>query len=155
MVIVTFLAAFVSSAIFAFMTIYTNMKNEKERFDLQLQNISSYSIKYPYLGQRTFADTWDPSLVNNDEKYQRYEAYCIMIFNFIYDVYVWKKHKRRKVENYIGIRSWLEKHKKYWNNPPINSENNVYGDDFKKFVGIYITNENEIMQGCQLTNKEG
>ena len=138
MVIETILAAFVSSVIFAVMTIYTNMKNEKERFDLQLQNILSYSIKYPYLGQSIFADTWDPSLVNNDEKYQRYEAYCIIVFNFMYDVYEWKKHKRKKIENYIGIRSWLEKHKKYWNNPSLNSGNNVYGEDFKKFVEIYI-----------------
>jgi len=127
MVVVTFLAAVISSAVAALVSFRINRESKKERFDLQLQNIIAYSMKYPYLEQKTFTDAWEPSLATNDERYQRYAHYFSIVFNFIYDVCLWKKYKQKDIENYIGIKFWVWKHEKYWKNPQTKSENDIYG----------------------------
>jgi hypothetical protein len=122
-IIATVVAAVFSSFVAIIMSIYTNRKKEKERFDLQLEKILSYSMEYPYLEQKIFTDTWDKSLIAKDEKYQRYERYCSIVFNFIYDVCLWKKYKKKDIENYVGIKFWLWKHEKYWKKPSLEGEN--------------------------------
>jgi len=134
MIIATLLAAVISSIVAIVVSINLNKENKQERFDLQLQNILSYSMKYPYLEQKIFTDTWDPSLATNDKKYQRYDCYCRIVYNFLYDICLWKKYKQKDIENYIGIRLWLWKHEKYWRNPQAKYENDIYGEQFSDFV---------------------
>jgi len=135
----TIIATVVSTGVATFISIYLNRKKEYERFDLQLQNILSYSIEYPYLENRKFTESWIPSLVNNDEKYQRYENYCAMIFNFLSQICTWKKYKSKKIEKYIDIRNWLRIHEKCWKNPSFRYENtDVYDIKFSNLVKSYI-----------------
>jgi len=139
MIIGTIVAAAISSVIATVVSIYLNREKKKERFDLQLQNILSYPMKYPYLEQRIFTDTWDPSLVANDERYQRYERYCSIVFNYLVDICSWKKYQQNNIESYIGVKNWLRRHKKYWKNPSSEYENiDVYGKRFSDFISYYI-----------------
>jgi len=138
-IIVTIIATVISTGVATFVSIYLNRRKEYERFDLQLQNILAYSIEYPYLENRNFTDSWVPALVNNDERYQRYENYCAMIFNFLSQICTWKKFKQNKIEKYIDIRNWLRIHEKCWKNPSLAHENtDVYDTDFTNLVKIYI-----------------
>jgi len=138
-VVGTIVATIISTGVATFVSIYLNRKQERERFDIQLQNILSYSIEYPYLENRVFTNAWKPSLVDTDEKYQRYESYCCLIFNFLSNVCEWKKHNQKNIEAYIDVKNWLRIHEKCWNNPSLAYENaDVYDDKFTSFVKRYI-----------------
>jgi antitoxin component HigA of HigAB toxin-antitoxin module len=138
-VIGTVIATVISTGVATFVSVYLNRKREQERFDLQLQNILAYSIEYPYLENRLFADTWVPSLVDNDERYQRYENYCCLVFNFLSEVCEWKKYRQKMIEKYIDIKNWLRIHEKCWKNPSLAYENaDVYGKRFSDLVKGYI-----------------
>ena len=140
MVVVTILAAVISSAVAALVSFCINRESKKERFDLQLQNIIAYSMEYPYLEQKIFTDAWDPSLADDDERYQCYVHYFSIVFNFIYDVCLWRKFKQKNIENYIGIESWLRKHETWWKKPLTEHGNiDVYGKQFSDFVKNYIS----------------
>jgi len=135
----TIIATFISTGVATFISIYLNRRKEYERFDLQLQNILAYSVEYPYLENRKFTENWEPSLVNTDEKYQRYENYCAMVFNFLSQICTWKKYNQKKIEKFIDIRNWLRIHEKCWKNPSLAYENtDVYGVKFTNLVKIYI-----------------
>jgi len=139
MVLGTIIATVFSSIVAAIVSIYMNKEKKLERFDLQFQNILSYSMEYPYLEQKIFTDTWEPSLITQDEKYQRYNIYCSIVFNFIYDICLWNKYKQKKIDNYISIKKWLRKHEKCWKQPVTEYENiDIYGKQFTDFVKNYI-----------------
>jgi len=115
-----------------------NRKNEKERFDLQRQSIHQFKLKYPYFDDMNFTNTWDPKL-RNDKKFLRYSVYCTIVFNYLYDIYVWKKSNKAKIEDYITIKRWVKVHEKYWKNPIVKNENiDIYGDDFFYFINSYF-----------------
>jgi len=138
-VIGTIIATIISTGVASFISIYLNRKREQERFDMQLQNILAYSIEYPYLENRVFTNAWSPSLVDTDEKYQRYENYCCLVFNFISEVCAWKKYNQKDIEAYIDVKNWLRIHEKCWKNPSLAHENtDVYGDKFVSFVKKHI-----------------
>ncbi|MCL2765938.1 MAG: hypothetical protein FWD40_11785 [Treponema sp.] len=140
MVIATLIATIISTGFATFISIYLNRKRERERFDLQLENIIAYSIKYPYLGNKLFVEKWEPLLIEKDERYQRYEIYCTVIFNFLYDVCEWKKYNQKKIEEYIGIKYWLRKHEKCWKYPSSSYVNtDIYGERFSNLVKTYIS----------------
>lgn len=135
----TIIATVISTGVATFVSIYSNRKKKWERFDLQLQNILIYSIEYPYLENREFTEKWMPSLVNTDEKYQRYENYCVLVFNFLAQVCSWKKYKRKKIEKYIDIKNWLRIHEGCWKAPSLAHENaDVYDKKFSDLVKNYI-----------------
>jgi hypothetical protein len=139
-IIATLIATIVSTGFATFVSIYINRKKEQERFDLQLQNILSYPIKYPYLENRKFTEAWKPSLADNDIKYQRYENYCSIVFNFISAVCEWKKYNKKEIDKFIDVKDWLRIHERYWKNPVSLYENvDGYDEKFLEFVRSYIT----------------
>ena len=139
LVIATIIATVISTGVATFVSLYLKRKSERERFDLQLQNIITYTIEYPYLENRLFTEKWEPSLIDNDERYMRYETYCAIVFNFIYDICEWKKFNQKNIEEYIGIKHWLRKHEKCWKHPSTaHSNTDTYGDKFSDLIKIYI-----------------
>jgi len=57
-VLAAIIATIISTGVATIVSIYLSRKKEQERFDLQLQNILSYPIKYPYLENRKFTEDW-------------------------------------------------------------------------------------------------
>jgi hypothetical protein len=133
------IATIISTGVATLVSMYLNRIRERERFDLQLQNILIHSIEYPCLESRLFTEKWEPSLMDKDEKYLRYENYCAMVFNFLSDVCEWKKYNKKNIESYIDIKNWLRIHEKCWKYPSLSHENtDVYGDKFSNLVKTYI-----------------
>jgi hypothetical protein len=138
-IIGTLIATLISTGVATIVSFYLNRLKEIERFDLQLQNIVSISIEYPYLESREFAKTWSPELIKTDDRYQRYENYCGLVFNFLSEIAEWSNYKKEKIEAYIDIKNWLRIHEKCWKNPSLKHENvDVYDDKFKTIVNLYI-----------------
>jgi hypothetical protein len=138
-VIGTIIATLISTIVATTVSLRLNRKKERERFDLQLQNIMAYPIEYPYLENRKFTEGWHPSLTDKDERYGRYENYCNLVFNFLNQICEWKKYNKEEIEKYIDIKNWLRIHEKCWKNPAFPHENtDVYDGKFSEFVGMYI-----------------
>jgi hypothetical protein len=134
----TLIATVISSLVAALVSFFLNRQKEKERFDLQLQNILQFSVQYPYLENSAFTNTWEPELTN-DEKYQRYENYCTLLFNYLADLYEWFKYNQKKIESYIDIKNWVRIHKKCWKHPSLEHENvDVYGEKFSTLIDNYL-----------------
>ncbi|MDR0442381.1 MAG: hypothetical protein LBH44_03130 [Treponema sp.] len=139
MVITTIIATVISTVVATLVSIFLNREKKRERFDLQLEGIITHSIKYPYLENKLFAENWEQSLIEKDERYQRYETYCAIVFNFLYDICEWKKYNLKKIEEYIGIKYWLRKHEKCWKYPSSSYVNtDIYGEKFTNLVKTYI-----------------
>jgi hypothetical protein len=134
----TLVATIISSAVATIVSILINKKSEKERFELQLQNLIQLSIQYPYLENRTFSNSWNPNNID-DEKYQRYENYCTLVFNYISELFSWVKHKKDKLEKHIDVKNWVRIHKKCWENPSFEHENSdVYDKVFVDLIDSYM-----------------
>jgi len=74
-----------------------------------------------------------------DDRYERYENYCNLVFNFLSEVCEWKNFNQEKIEKYIDVKNWLRIHEKCWKNPTFPHENNdVYSSKFSEFVKKYI-----------------
>jgi len=113
-------------------------KEENEHFGLQLQNILKFKIEHPYFDDTNFINSWNPEL-KNDEKYLRYSVFCNIVFNYLYDLYRWKKTDKNKLENYISVRRWVKAYEKYWRNKVVEFEKQgVYEKKFLDLINSYL-----------------
>jgi hypothetical protein len=134
----TFVATIISSAVAVIVSLILNKNSEKEHFELQLQTIIQLSVEYPYLENRAFANSWNPEFIN-DEKYQRYENYCTLVFNYISELFTWVKKNKNKLEKFIDAKNWVRIHKKCWESPSFEHENSdVYDKEFIDLVDSYM-----------------
>ena len=126
-VISVIISAIVSLAV----TYWNNKNNSKKHLDDQLDAILKISIQYLYLESEKFTKSWSENKNSDEEKYLRYDVYCILLFNYLSRVCEFFSYNSSKVENFIGIKDWVRLHKDYWQNP-CSSYENVDGYD-KKF----------------------
>ena len=105
----------------------------------QLDNIIKIAIQYPYLESPTFTSTWNNNTNSEDEKYLRYENYCILVFNYMERLCQYYKYDKAKIENHLNIKDWIRVHKDCWLNPSTPFENaDGYSKDLKKLIENYI-----------------
>jgi hypothetical protein len=138
-VIPTVIATVFASLISVIIALYLNRKNKRDQFDRQLHEIIAISIQYPYLENIDFCQRWDPQLVNTDERYQRYELYCALIFNFLELVARYYNYNKNRIIKILDIEGWIRIHEYCWKKPSIPHENtDGYDSEFKKFVTSVI-----------------
>jgi len=91
--------------------------NERNRLDGMLNQIIAFSITYPYLEDEKFIAAWLKQRNSGDEKYLRYEAYCIYNFNFLDQLARFYKFKKEKVEDFVHIQEIVRMHAEWWRHP--------------------------------------
>lgn len=79
------IATLVSSFTTTGITIWISRWNKKKNLDDQLDAILKIAIQYPYLESHEFISTWTANAGANDERFQRYETYGTLLFNFLHD----------------------------------------------------------------------
>lgn len=105
----------------------------------QLNRILEIGIQYPYFESKTFTQKWNEHKDSEDERYQRYDIYCNLIFNFLQNVWIHFDNNKSSVEEFVDIKTWIRAHKQNWLNPVDENENiDGYKEDFRKFINSYI-----------------
>jgi hypothetical protein len=138
------------SAIAAATSAYYSAKSSKITLDLykserkeklfdDLDQILEIGIEYPYLESKEFTSKWNNYRGTDDEKYLRYDMYCNRIFNYLSRVYSHFNKDKKKIEEFLEVKSWVRTHKYNWLNPSDENENiDAYDQDFRTFINSYI-----------------
>jgi hypothetical protein len=133
------IATLISAGTSASISLLINGNNKKKSLDDQLDGILKIAIQYPYLESEPFCKGWTPTFNKEDEKYLRYEVYCILMFNFLCRISHHYKFDKKKIENYIAIKEWVRLHATYWNNPASSYENvDNYDTKFVDLINSYL-----------------
>lgn len=133
------IVALISIVISATITIWINKFTKIKNLDDQLDGLLKISIQYPYLENEKFAQSWKSDYDEDDEKYLRYELYCVLLYNYLSRVAKHHKYKNKNIENYIGIKEWVRQHSKYWKNPAKSYENiDIYDKKFIEIINSYL-----------------
>jgi hypothetical protein len=133
-----FIATIISSAVATGVALYLNRSTHLRYLNDQLDEIIKISIQYPYLESQLFVDTWNPTLIA-DEKYIRYENYCILLFNFLERYCTYFSCDEGKIQKELNVKDWVRFHKKYWRNPSTPFDNvDGYNKNFRKLINDYL-----------------
>lgn len=118
------------------------IENEKKEdlFKHDLNRIIEIGIEYPYLESRPFTEKWVQFMHDNDEKYLRYDMFCNLIYNYLSQLFDYCNGDKKKVEEFVDVKSWIRLHKYNWQNPVDPNENiDAYTEEFRRFINSYIT----------------
>jgi len=114
-------------------------KEHRHELDAKVERLILVSIQYPYLESDEFCSAWDPLKAITDEKYMRYDNYCCLVFNLLEDIFEYFGANADKIEDYIGAKELITRHKTWWSNPGNNSENTQgYPGKFRKYLETYL-----------------
>ena len=119
-------------------------KDKKESLDIRLDSIIHIGIEYPYLEDIKFTSKWEEMKNTTNEKvydrYQRYDNYCNVVFNFLHSVCEHFDYNKTKIENYIDIKNWVRTHESNWRYPVSKFENiDGYDEKFRKLIESYLS----------------
>jgi hypothetical protein len=140
----------VISAIAAAISAYFSYKNskttlnlfEKEKYEKlkdELNRIIEISIEYPYVESKLFTSKWLEYRESDDEKYLRYDMYCNRFYNHLHNVCEYFKYDKKKIEDFVDVKSWIRLHKLNWSNPVDENENvDGYDKEFRDFINSYL-----------------
>lgn len=134
-IISVIVSALISIIVSFVVTKVTNRNEEKRRLDEQLDEIIKISIQYPYFELRSFTNNWKQNSAENDEKYAAYEQYATLVFNYLERFCKFYNYKIEKIEEELGMKTWVRIHKEYWRNPTVPNENtDLYAEKFVNIV---------------------
>lgn len=137
-------------AVFAGAQIWRNCtqdrRTQEDRLRQRLADILALSVQYPYLEHPSITENWKgwkdglgENVKKYDEKFARYDQFANIIFNFLEDVYIHFKGDKKKIEDFVDVKSWIRLHKQVWEDPLSSYENaDSYSDDFRKFIDSYL-----------------
>lgn len=118
------------------------IENDKKEdlFKHNLSRIIEIGIEYPYLESRPFTENWKQFMHSDDEKYLRYDMFCNLIYNYLSQLFDYCNGDKKKVEEFVDVKSWIRLHKYNWQNPVDPNENiDAYTEEFRRFINSYIT----------------
>jgi hypothetical protein len=146
--IFTLLAALISALVAFFVSKWevSKMKRSSEtaRLNEQLFNILKIQIKYPFLEHAQFVNAWSSEKAKNELNYQRYDSYCCMLFNFMWQIYELYNGDKNRIENFFAVAEEIRIHKIWWNDP-LNPRDNIegYNGDYRKYITSIIEKESK------------
>lgn len=114
-------------------------KEKEEQLIAELNRILEIGIEYPYLESNEFTSKWDNYKNSDDEQYLRYDMYCNLIFNYLHHVFEHFEKDKKKIEDFVDVKTWVRLHKFNWLSPV--DENEIldgYDEEFRNFINSYI-----------------
>lgn len=112
--------------------IETNKKGQLDYLNKQRDDILKIAVTYPYLETKSFCDAWDRTIANDDEKYQRYSVYCNLVFNYLAGISDYCNYDLDTIlKEHINICEWAILHKKNWESPLNDINENIESYDIK------------------------
>lgn len=139
----TILTAIVSASVAYYIATFNKRNSEKKALDDQLDNLLKIAVQYPYLEMKNFTEEWVPEKIHSSnkdeaEKYQRYDIYTTMVFNYMERYCEFHEYTPINLKA-VDIGNWIKNHQQIWSNPTNNLENiNAYPEKFKCLLDNYI-----------------
>ena len=97
-----------------------NRNNLFNKLNSDLDRIGEYIIQYPYFDDVDYKNRYRSDLKSNKaderEKALRYNAFAIMNYNFIEDLYVYYKGNEDEMAEYCDFKEIILDHRIYWEN---------------------------------------
>jgi hypothetical protein len=120
------------------------LSSETARLNEQLFNILKIQIKYPFLEHTKFTQEWSSKKAKNELDYQRYDSYCCMLFNFMWQVYELYNGDKEKIKYFFTVAEEIEIHKLWWKDP-LNPRDNIegYNGNYRKYINSIIDKESK------------
>jgi len=133
-IVATVISIIVSTFVSTLLQNRKTIKEEMARLRQDIKDLLKISIEYPYLEDNTFCNSWS-SANKNDEKVQRYDNYCCIVFNLISQIYKLFEGDESKIDDFFATKEMIVRHKKWWKSPSGFLENlNGYSSDFRSYV---------------------
>lgn len=135
--------AIISAGIAYFIATFNKRNSEKKALDDQLDSILKIAVQYPYLEMQNFTEAWVPEKINSSdekeaEKYQRYDIYTTMVFNYMERYCEFHEYTPINLK-IVDIKTWIKNHQQIWSNPTNHLENiNAYPEKFRCLIDNYI-----------------
>lgn len=130
------------------LSFYIFVKNfnstEEHNLNDNLNQMLNISIRYPYLEDSTFIARWPQYKDSSDERYLRYNSYCIYVFNFLQSVCAYYNYNQEEVETFVAMDEIVNTHATWWQNQPSYEHDNDKGYDssFCQLVNAYLSGKN-------------
>ena len=91
---------------------------ERAAIDAMLVKMLEFLIAHPYLENtatcHAYPEIGNPNLRNGENAKERYEAYCIYVFNFLMRAFKHFDCDTAKLADYIGLEEIVGLHHKWW-----------------------------------------
>lgn len=135
-----------TAAILAISQWYWNSKIKERDVEIDLQkqltSILELTIKYPYLEDVAFTESWNDWKAKGcppDELYMRYDQFCNILFNYLASLYRIKNGDEKEIEDFLDVKSWVRLHRQIWENPRIPAENvDGYSKEFRRYINDFL-----------------
>jgi hypothetical protein len=122
----TAIATIVASSISLFVANKNKRNLERSKLLDYIMQINHLAIQYPYFEDDNFCNMWARDKCLSDEKFQRYENYCCIVFNLIEEMWRHFSGDKQKIEEFFGVAEMVKRHSKWLNDSTAKSEN-AYG----------------------------
>ncbi|MCH7312644.1 hypothetical protein N5I80_07180 [Acinetobacter junii] len=134
----TLVSVIISSLWVTFLHFREKKQDKLSELNQELNEILQISIQYPYLESKAYCDNWnhlDPN-IHSDEKALRYYNFTTLVFNYLSKLSAHCKYDDECIQkNHINMKSWIRLHKKAWENPLNDPNENIDSYD-AKFVSL-------------------
>lgn len=142
-IFIPIVASILSALAGYFIAAYNNKKAIGKSVDEQLDSILKLAVQYPYLEMETFTHAWDKNKILSSnaeeaEKYQRYEIYTTIVFNYMERYCSYHEYVPNRMKD-VDIKNWIRTHKEVWLDP-INLNENIdgYPEKFRDLMNSYL-----------------
>lgn len=137
-VVSTIVASLIASFVAYFVAQKSNKYAQESRFNDHILEINRLAMQYPYLEDNAFCDSWFSNRHSQDEKYQRYDNYCCIVFNLIEQMWKFYNGDNDKIKNMLTVSELAKRHKGWWKFPSDLGEN-IYGYDYE--FSLYLESQ--------------
>jgi hypothetical protein len=135
------LASVLSVIITSIINYFYQKKSERQHLNDTLMQLNTFLINEPFLESDTALRKYLKGTNDVDDmiKNDKYNAYCIIKYNYLSDFCRYYKYNFTKINNELALREYLQDNKEWWeNNRKIN-----YSSYDKKFLHLIEAVVNE------------
>jgi hypothetical protein len=92
------------------------------------------SMEYPYLEREEFCNTY-PNCSGHPHSKERYENFCIFVFNLLMMIYRHFEGDRKRIGEYIHVEELVRLHCTWW---LADRENLEYDEPFRQYIHAVV-----------------
>jgi len=128
-IIATVIASLIASIVAYIVGNKANRSAQLNKFHDHIFEINRLAMQYPYLEDNDFCESWKDNRHSKEEKYQRYDNYCCIVFNLIEQIWKFYNGDKTKIKDILVVEELINRHKSWWKAPSSPGEN-IYGYNF-------------------------
>jgi hypothetical protein len=117
------LASVLSVIITSITNYFYQKKSERQHLNDTLMQLNTYLINEPFLESDCALKKYlkGENNIEDEIKKDKYNAYCIIKYNYLSDLCKYYKYNKTKINNELAIKEYLQDNKEWWaNNRKIN-----------------------------------